>query len=448
MSNGDDLGFKPIAQADDLGFKPISAPSFVDPARTMRAAPKPFTKEWFKAKLIGGEEALTEALPGAGTTVGGTLGGIAGSSVGPLGTVGGAVSGAGIGGMGGEAAKQLLKRLFGFESPKTSEEAAGAIGKEGMIQAGVQLGTEALPFAAGPLRRAAATQYERALAPTTKINKALTKDIVPGLIERGERGSLETLETRAAGEAKALRPKLSAAYGKVPASATAGSGTTIFQDLEALKGKYVVKGQVANPTAVQAIEGVQEVVKQFGADIEPTSLRQLKHIFDEPVAARGGYAGGDLTTAYTLKAQKAAGNSIRKIMHQASPDVAALDKEISFWLNVQRVTSQSGLRITGQAGGLVKTLAPLATGIAGATGVAAHSATTGIEAGVIATLTGLAAQAVRSPAWRTASAVLKDRFADALARGSIGDVMALSARFGVAAQEGNKAQPQSGLPMQ
>jgi len=448
MSNGDDLGFKPIAQADDLGFKPISAPSFVDPARTMRAAPKPFTKEWFKAKLIGGEEALTEALPGAGATVGGTLGGIAGSSVGPLGTVGGAVSGAGIGGMGGEAAKQLLKRLFGFESPKTSEEAASAIGTEGLLQGGIQLVTEGLPFAAGPLKRAATTQYERALAPTTKINKAITKDIVPGLMERGERGSLEALETRAAGEAKALRPKLSAAYGKVPASATAGSGTTIFQDLEALKGKYVVKGQVANPTAVQAIEGVQEVVKQFGADIEPTSLRQLKHIFDEPVAARGGYAGGDLTTAYTLKAQKAAGNSIRKIMHQASPDVAALDKEISFWLNVQRVTSQSGLRRTGQAGGLVKTLAPLATGIAGATGVAAHSATTGIEAGVIATLTGLAAQAVRSPAWRTASAVLKDRFADALARGSIGDVMALSARFGVAAQEGNKAQPQSGLPMQ
>src|SRR6267142_4075698 len=300
-------------------------PSFVGSARTMRAAPKPFTKEWFKAKLIGGEESFTEALPGAGATAGGTVGGIAGSSVGPLGTVGGAVSGAGIGGMGGEAAKQLLKRLFGFESPKTSEEAASAIGTEGLLQGGIQLVTEGLPFAAGPLKRAATTQYERALAPTTKINKALTKDIVPGLMERGERGSLEALETRAAGEAKALRPKLSAAYGKVPASATAGSGTTIFQDLEALKGKYVVKGQVANPTAVQAIEGVQEVVKQFGADIEPTSLRQLKHIFDEPVAARGGYAGGDLTTAYTLKAQKAAGNSIRKIMHQASPDVAALD---------------------------------------------------------------------------------------------------------------------------
>src|SRR6266850_1343606 len=256
MSNGDDLGFKPIAQADDLGFKPISAPSFVDPARTMRAAPKPFSKEWFKAKLIGGEESLTEALPGAGATAGGTVGGIAGSSVGPLGTVGGAVSGAGIGGMGGEAAKQLLKRLFGFESPATSEEAAGAIGKEGMIQAGVQLGSEGLPFLAGPLKSAAVSQYERALAPTTKYNKAITKDIVPGLIERGEHGSLASLEKRAATHAGEIRPELTQEYlslqqasptlpvrsattGRMQSTTVGqlpGAGKQVIQDLDALKG--------------------------------------------------------------------------------------------------------------------------------------------------------------------------------------------------------------------
>jgi hypothetical protein len=429
----------------DFFDKKEAKPAFVGEARSVRAAPKPLSKEWFQQKLTNFEGGATDALPAAGATVGGIAG--AGAGVG-AGSVPGAIGGAAIGGMGGEAAKQLLQRMFGFGGPSTSGEAAKDITKEGLIQGGVQAVSEGLPFAAPPMRRWATGQFERALAPTTKINKAITKDIVPGLLKRGERGSLESLEERAVSQAKVAKPKLDAAYGKVPASATQDSGTTIVKDLETLKGKYVVKGKVANPAAVDAITGVQEIVNQYGKDIDPASLRQLKHIFDEPVASRGGFAGGDLTTAYTLKAQKAAGNSIRKIMHQASPDVAALDKEVSFWLNVQRVTSQSGLRRTGQAGGLLKVLSPLAGSVGMAAGVAGHSTSMGIEAGVVATLTGLAAQAVRSPGWRTATAVLKDRFADALARGSVGDAMALSVRFGAAALEGKQSQPQSGPPTQ
>lgn len=434
------------ALAQKYGGASVSQEQEAPPAEAMkptamRAAYKPWSKEWLKEKLYRGGFETTEALPAAGATIGGMIGGAGGS-------VPGAIGGAGFGGMGGDAAKQILQRLIFGVGPKTSGEAAQSITKQGAIQGVVQGFTEAIPGASGPIERAAETQYERALAPTTKFNKAITKKITPELIQRGERGSLEGLEERAAGEAGKIKPKLDAAYGQTPASATTGSGTTIFQDLEKLKGKYVVQGKVANPAAVNAIAGVQDVVKQYGADIDPVSLRQLKSIFDEPVAAKGGYAGGDLTTAYTLKAQKVAGNSIRKIMHQASPDVAALDKEVSFWLNVQRVTSQSALRQTGQAGGLLKTLAPLAGSVGVATGVATHSGEAGIEAGIIATLTGLAAQAVRSPAWRTASAVLKDRFADALARGSVGDVLALSARFGGVALEGKQPPTQSDLPTQ
>lgn len=411
----------------DFFDKEKAKPTFVGEARSIKAAPKPLTKEWFGQELTNFEEGATKNLPAMAATGGAMIGGAGGS-------VPGAIGGAGIGGMGGAAARQLLRRWLFGEGPNTSTESAKDITKEGVIQGGVQAVTEGLPFAAGPLRRAATTQYERALAPTTKINKAITQDIVPGLLKRGERGSLEGLEKRATGEIAATKPKLNTAYGNVPASGTQGSGTTIVQDLEALKGKYVVKGQVANPSAVNAITGVQDIVKQYGADIDPASLRQLKQIFDEPVASRGGFAGGDLTTAYTLKAQKAAGNSIRKIMHQASPDVAALDKEISFWLNVQRVTSQSGLRRTGQAGGLLRTFEPLATGLGAAAGISG-GVTGSVEGALAGFLASQVGRAIRTPAWRTATAVIKDRLADALARGSVGDVMALSARFVAATQE-------------
>lgn len=405
------------------------------------AQPKPFTKEWIRQNLWRAGAATADVAPAAGATAGAMIG----SMEGPVAAVGGA----GVGGMGGEAAKQLLRRKLGFtDVPKTSVEAARDIAKQGTIQGGVQALSEVVPGAAGPIERAAETQYERALAPTTKINKAITKKIVPELLQRGERGSLESLEERATTQAAKVKPKLDVAYGQTPASATTGSGTTILQDLDKLKGKYVVQGKVANPTAVNAIDGVKDVVQQYGADIDPTSLRQLKSIFDEPVAARGGYAGGDLTTAYTLKAQKVAGNSIRKIMHQASPDVAALDKEITFWLNVQRVTSQSGLRQTGQAGGLVKVLSPLAgIPVAGA-GVATGHTGAGIEAAVGTSLAALAVQVVRSPWWRTTSAVFKNDFADALASGSVGKVLALTARFGGVAIQDRQTNPEANLQTQ
>lgn len=238
-------------------------------------------------------------------------------------------------------------------------------------------------------------------------------------------------------------------YPKLPESSVKGAGTSILNDLEALKGRYTVEGLPASPQAVNAINGVQDIVRQYGPDISPNSLRKLKGIFDDPVAKAGGFAGSDLSTRYTLNAQKAAADSIRGIMAKASPDVAALNKEITFWLNVQTVTRESGLRRTGQEGGLTKVLSPLAGALAGGAGFLGSSPQVGVEAALGTTLAGYAAQAMRSPAWRTASAVLKDRFAQALANGDVQAVTGLLARFGVvamgsqtSAQPPNLGQPQ------
>lgn len=397
------------------------------PAKTsLNASPKAFTLPWFKQEAVNFAEGATKSLP----AIGATLGGLAGfAEGGPVGSVGGA----GIGGMGGEAAKQLLRRgLFG-DGPYSPREAASDITKEGVIQGAVQAGTEAMPFLAAPLRRAATVQYERALAPTTKINKAITQKIVPGMIQRGVKGSLGSIEQRAGEEAANVGPQLDAAYANAPGATGTGAGPNILKDLDNLKGQYTVKGIPANDTAINAINGVQAVVKRFGNDIDPDSLRALKSIFDDPVAKAGGYAGADLSTKYTLEAQEAAANSIRKIMAQASPDVAELNKQMSFWLNVQKVAKDSGLRQTGQAGGLMKVLAPLGTGVAGSVGYLAHGAPGSIEAGSIAALTALTAQIVRSPAYRTMTAVTKDRLAGALARGDVGEISAFASRIGIAA---------------
>ena len=222
-----------------------------------------------------------------------------------------------------------------------------------------------------------------------------------------------------------------------------GAGKQVIKDLESLKAEYMVPDAAgvlhpANPQAISAIEGVQEIVRQYGPNISPTSLRQLRQIFDEPVAHAGGYAGADLATHYTLNAQEAAANSIRKILHSASPDIGGLNKEISFWLDVRKVTSETALRQTGQAGGLVKTFAPLAVGAAGTAGLHYGGAAGGIEAGAVMTLVAVATKMIRSPAWRTTSAVFKDRVASALASGSVGDLAALATRVGIAVRSDNQ----------
>jgi hypothetical protein len=441
-------------QSWDEQGNPIQAAPKAAPMKpsSMRAYPKPFTVDWLKRKGLDAETSFESALPAAGATIGGVAGGM---SAGPPGAVGGA----GFGGMGGEAARQILRRAMGWGGPATSGEAAQDITKAGVTQAAIQVPTEVAPMLKGPLSRMAEGQYSRALAPTTNYMKATARDVVPGLIDRGEVGSLESLNKRAGERVGELMPELEKEYKALQASSpklpvrgaggrmqasTVGqipqAGTQVLKDLDALKSKYMVKDaagnlQVANQQAVSAIDGVQATVKKFGKNISPESLRQLKQIFDEPVAKAGGYAGADLATHYTLNAQEAAANSIRKILRSASPNISELNKEVSFWLDVQLVTGKTLERQTGQSGGLVKVLAPLAGGAAADIGFHFGGTAGGIEAGAATAGVVIATKMIRSPLWRTTSAVFKDRVARALASGSIGELSSLATRVGIAAQE-------------
>lgn len=487
-----------------------------DGGHTIGAQPTTGSKEWLKKKFYELTDKFLNELPAVGATGGSMIGAGAGTAVEPGGgTVLGAIGGAGIGGMAGESAKQLGKRAIFNEGPTTSADAANNITQQGLLQGGIEAASAGVGMAAKPLQKAAVTQYERALAPTTRINKQITEKIAPGMMDRNIHGSLESIENRAASEAADLRPKIDAAIDAIPegelsaflerykvpqvpggskdeiraalaakqaqrqagsmadslpasvkgkpnsivdsvgsqaatipesifaaksgtklttgmtAGATDGAGKKIFDDLESLRQSYIVDGKVADRQAVDAISKVQDVVAQYGDDISAKSLRRLRQIFDNPVAKAGGFAGADLSTAYSLQAKQQAANSIREIIAEASPDVAKLNKEMSFWLNVQKVASESGLRRTGQEGGLLKSLGPLAAGSAGAIGFAGNGAQASIEAAAIASMSTAIGVASRTPAWRTSSALFKRTVADAMASGDVRKVFSMLGRFGV-----------------
>lgn len=428
------------AQAHQQMQRAIPIKAAADAASYPGAQPNlsPFTAAGQKQAQIG--ENYNNYMKQSGETIGQAAGGMATAGVLPFLKGGGfaknalrfagraATSGAAMGG----------GTLAGGGSP---QEAAGAA-EGGAIAQPVSEGiSAALPWMANSLKNTAVKQFGRALAPTTKINKAITQEIAPEMIQRGIHGSLEGIEKGAGKQIAELDPQLNSAYAQAQgAGKIAGAGDQVISDLENLKQSYMPEGNVAQPQAVHAIEGIQNIVKQYGSDVSPNSLRRLRQIFEDPVAKAGGYAGADLSTNYTLNAQQAAADSIRGILNK-TPDIGALNKEISFWLDVQRVTSQSGLRRTGQEGGLLKVLAPLGFGGAASMTGLHYGAQAGVEAGAATALTAMAAQAMRSPAWRTASAVLKDRFATALAQGNVSEVSALLAKLGIANQASQTATP-------
>lgn len=422
-------------------------PKPVETTTTMKAAPKEWTVPWLKEKLYNVADSLTEGLPAAGATAGAMIGAGTGAADFGTTTVPGAIGGAGIGGMAGEALKQHVRRALGFEVPQTSEEAAKEITKQGVIQGGVQAVTEGLPMLAGPLKSAAVKQYTKALRPLGAENKTIAQEAVPEMIQRGIHGSTEQMEEQAGKQIAGLRPQVNQAYAAVPQGATAAQSpvTNTLKSLEGMKGKYVVDGQVVNPQAVNAINGVQDIIEKHANGISPQSLRKIKQIFDEAVSEAGGYTNADLTTNYSLKAQRESANQIRSMLHKAGPDAAAADKEISFWLDVNQLARAKNLTSTGQEGGLLKTFRPMAAASAGALGLT-HSTEGGLAAATSTYVATRLAEAMRTPAWRTASAVAKDRLANALTSGDTRLAIASLARLGATIPANWEKQVRATLP--
>lgn len=430
-------------RATDASLTAAGAPGFVGTGTaTIKAAPEPGSAEWWRENFFNMADAVTKAFPAAGATIGayiGTLGGAAGGTLaapGP-GTAGGGaaglIGGAGIGGMAGEAAKQISRRAIGLEAPQTPLEAGQDIALEGLLQGGIEAGTAGLGKLVGPLKGMSVAQFRRALRPTTLENKAIAEEIAPELLKRRVRGSTESIEKRAASEIARLRPGLTAAHAGLPLGPTAARSpvTQTLKALDNLKGKYVVDGRVMNQKAFDAIEGVQEVIEQHGNNISPQSMRKVKQIFDEAVSEAGGFTTSDLTTNYTLKAQKEAANTFRRILHDAHPNVAALDREMSFWLDVQQVAKATNVRQLGQQGGLTRTVAlPLALAGSAGLGIGGQQ-----EASAGTAAVAVAAVILRSPRWRTSSAVFKNQLANALARNDLRMATALAARLGITTQE-------------
>lgn len=301
-----------------------------------------------------------------------------------------------------------------FGGPKI---ARGAVGAVDAVAPGLRPGVETW------LRTNAENQYGRVLKPTTNANKLRTAEVVPDLIDQGIMApTLKDLQSRAQGEISRVGQAIGDAWQNLPAG-TATEFQPIYDRLQGeidkthsvpdSSGKLIPKGPeaeraIGNITKLQqTLTDVSETDPQTGKLMLPVDkARNLRQYFDDVAQKAGRYDGQNLATQSTAEAHGIAADSIRNELGKDHPDIAALNKEYSFWKDVNQVTTDTLLRKQGQAPSLGARAAQVA-GFAkgGPLGAAAMKAL---------------ADATSSPAWGTVAAVLKDRLADAIAKGNTG----------------------------
>jgi hypothetical protein len=208
----------------------------------------------------------------------------------------------------------------------------------------------------------------------------------------------------------------------IPMGAEGRRGVANIKDLQDTIASY------AAPVKIWDVEnGVEKTINVVPAE----KMRHLRQYFDSISAKAGRFEGQNMADQSVAAAHSAAADSIREELAKVYPDIAAINKEYSFWKDLSKVTQDTILRKTGHGDGISKT-------IMGAAGFA--------KAGVpgkvaMETLD----RAAKSTIWRTVSAVQKNKLADALAKGNRGEAERIINQIGAfvtSATARNRKQPE------
>jgi hypothetical protein len=268
----------------------------------------------------------------------------------------------------------------------------------------------------------------QALGPTKERYKAIAERLTPEILRRGLGGSREALQTQA-------RETLETVGAELDQALTQYGGQTvgtqpIVDALEHAKDAFRTTVQrptgpatvVFEPRSVSQLEGLQNILQQLGPDATVDQLMAVRRAWDKVVSQAGGYAqraggaiGVPLAEQTEAWAKREGASAIRKLLEADVPDLAAINKEWSFWKNLDDVLTQTLKRTQPQGPGLGRMLAEGAGGVAGATLGAPSGVVPALGAGwALSKAIGMARAVMTSPRWRLVDARLRDQLADAI----------------------------------
>jgi len=283
-------------------------------------------------------------------------------------------------------------------------------------------------------REGAEKSAAQALGATKEWAKAEASKLAPEMIQRGVKGSREAMLDQAKAQAATIGSAIDDVIADAAARGTIVDGDVARSSIQAARKALMIPSSSGKnipiegtQAALNKLDRLDKFVERLGPAIPIEDAQRVKQAWDKIVSKAGLY-GPKATSSATDNAEawaiREAAGSFRKLLADASPDLATLNKEFAFWGGLRGVLKETQKRTQSQGGGLV-------SGITGATGAATGFASgEGLSDSVEKALVGGVAgrqvvKMLQSPWFRTSvAAPLKDTLADALATGHAGQIMA------------------------
>lgn len=302
------------------------------------------------------------------------------------------------------------------------------------IDAGVSGAITAVMPGAGTMARlskgfkqGAEKSAAQALGATKEWAKAGAAKAAPEMIKRGVRGSRDAMLEQAKSQAALIGSAMDDVIADAAARGTIVDGNVARRSIQAASKALMVPSNTGKAIPIEGahaalakLNRLDKFVEKLGPAIPIEDAQRVKQAWSKIVSKAGLY-GPKATASATDNADawaiREAESSFRKLIADASPDLATLNKEWAFWGGLRDVLKETQKRTQSQGGGLV-------SGVTGATGAAAGFASgdslgDSVEKALVGGVLGRqVVKAVQSPWFRTSvSAPLKNALADALASG-------------------------------
>lgn len=256
------------------------------------------------------------------------------------------------------------------------------------------------------IRSGATENIYKVLAPTTKANKITTSKLAPEILKRPFKDTFALTRTgleKKAATGKELAGDAINDYGDLKGATPTKH---VVDALEAEKSQYSAGGKIVNADAVDKLSKVQDIIKQYGDTMENNTLRDVRRIFDAEIQRSKGFQLPP-SEGSMLDAKKVASDKIRGLLAEADPNLDKINKEYTFWKNLEGVMRDTNTRKVGQTG-FIDTL----TTVGGAS-----TGSTATDMALKAVTFRWLGAALRSPGWKLASARTRNAIADSIATG-------------------------------
>lgn len=381
----------------------------------------------------------------------------------------------------GETAARLAPRM-GVDAAASAAQAAS---QGGDPETAAVFGAAASPVgalatrfakpAATKLMEGAEKRVTQALGPTKERFKALAKKVVPEMLRRGTGSGMsrEAMYEMAAQNAQKLSNDIDVALQKFGTKQVKSdevvnaleAAKDAFQDVQEMSvaeakrrgleklGTLMPNGQVrvampygdVEARAVTQLDRLKQVVQRMGDNPSVQRLVSLRRAWDNIVDQAGGYAqrapgaiGQPLAEQHKAWARREGANAIRSLLSADVPDLAAINKEFSYWKTLEDILGQTLDRTKPQGPGLGARIAEVAGAVAGGAGGfhygGSNKAMTAMaSAWALGKAVEMFQKVTTSPAWRMASANSRNKLATAIMNNDVGEITTALARISAVA---------------